>query len=167
MLRPNHPSLRSIFALTTAAALLAACQVPGTTEDRGPVASAGEVLSSDPKAATVVREMPDPVMRIPGLPIPDGVNVVLSDTVIAGQDNNWNGQVVLFSEDYQSVQFVEFMRSEMPKMGWEETAILRSRRTSITYVQGNRFATVRIMDREEGAEMDIVVAPVAIPESPE
>ena len=161
----KHTTFSALIPLSFAA-LLNACQVPGTTQDRGPVASAGEVFSGEPGSTAAVRAMPEAVMRIPGLPIPEGVNVVLSDTVIAGQDSNWNGQVVLFSEDYQSVQFVEFMRSEMPKMGWEETAILRSRRTSITYVQNNRFATVRIMDREEGAEMDIVVAPVAIPEAP-
>jgi hypothetical protein len=103
--------------------------------------------------------VPPNVMTIPGLPVPAGAEVVLGDTVLVGQDDTWTGQVVLVSRDFRPVQITEFMRQAMPNYGWEETAIVRSRRTSITFVQGDRFATVRIMSRETGTEMDIVVAP--------
>ena len=138
-----------------------ACQVSGT--GLGPTISAGEIPDTDPNTPVVNRTMPEPVMRIPGLPIPSDVEVILADTVIAGQDDSWNGQVVLFSKKYQAVQFVEFMRTEMPNMGWQETSVLRSRRTSISFVKDERFATVRIMQRDDGAEVDIVVAPIVSP----
>lgn len=107
--------------------------------------------------------VPPNVMTIPGLPVPDGAEVVVGDTVLVGQDETWTGQVVLIARGYRPIQITEFMRKAMLNYGWEETAIVRSRRTSITYVQGERFATVRIMGRENGTEMDIVVAPSSAP----
>lgn len=104
--------------------------------------------------------VPPNVLNIPGLPIPNGVLVSLADTVIVGGDEVWSGQVVMTSEKYQPVQLVEYMRTNMPQYGWVETAIVRSRRTSITFINKERYATVRIQPLgKSGSEIDIVVSP--------
>ncbi len=128
---------------------------------RGLTASAGSVApaSVDPSAPQPPAEMPPNVLTVPGLPVPKEAQVILSDTVIVGDDDKWTGQIVMMTEGFQPVQIVEYMRLNMPNYGWRETAIVRSRRTSITYVQGPRFATVRILPFENGAEIDIIVSP--------
>lgn len=148
-----------------AAVLLSGCVSPAS-EEQVQTASAGPGLAQiqtpdgqPPQEVTI----PPNVMTIPGLPVPAGAEVVLGDTVLVGQDETWTGQVVMLSGEYEPVQITEFMRQAMPRYGWEETAIVRSRRTSITFVQGERFATVRIMARSRGTEMDIVVAPSDAP----
>jgi len=147
-------------------ALLAGCtNLPGTggsVETAGAgsgVATVQRPGGAPPEEVTV----PPNVMTIPGLPVPDGAEVVVGDTVLVGQDESWTGQVVLIARAYRPIQITEFMRKAMPSYGWEETAIVRSRRTSITYVQDQRFATVRIMPRDNGTEIDIVVAPSSAP----
>lgn len=152
--------LRPISVLTISLAgflLLSACV--NTVSNTGPTASAGEAVSEDPNTPQTVRNMPPAVMTIPGLPVPDGATVVLGDTIIVGKDNEWTGQVVMTSEEYHTVQLVAFMRNEMPNFGWQETSIIQSARTSITFVKEDRLAVVRIMDRDGIAEMDVVVAP--------
>lgn len=154
------------LAAVVGLALIAGCaNLPGTggsVETAG--AGSGVATVQRPDGAPLDEvTVPPNVMTIPGLPVPDGAEVVVGDTVLVGQDESWTGQVVLIARSYRPIQITEFMRKAMPSYGWEETAIVRSRRTSITYVQDNRFATVRIMPRETGTEIDIVVAPSSAP----
>lgn len=154
--------LCALFALTFCTATLSACAV--LPEDRGPTAVAGAAGGfSDvqtPDGERGAQAIPPDVMTIPSLPVPDGAQVLLSDTVIVGGDEDWTGQVVMAADGYTIVQMVEFIRKEMPSFGWDETTIVRSRRTSITYVQGERVATIRIMPTNAGTEIDVVVAPI-------
>lgn len=142
--------------------LTAGCVSGGNSySNRGLTADAGSIapISVDPNAPQPPTEMPPNVLTVPGLPVPKEAQVILSDTVIVGDDDKWTGQIVMMTEGFQPVQIVEYMRLHMPSYGWRETAIVRSRRTSITYVQGPRFATVRILPFENGAEIDIIVSP--------
>lgn len=129
--------------------------------DRGPTAGVQAVSPSDPGRVAPAGELPPNVLTIPDLPVPPGSEVVLGDTVIVGDDLTWTGQVVMIGGATQPVQVVEFMRKNMPEYGWAETAIVRSRRTSLTYVKDERFATVRVLPLSSGVEVDVVVAPVA------
>jgi len=131
----------------------------GGSIERGPTAGVQAVSPNDPSAVAPESELPPNILTIPDLPVPPGSEVVLGDTVIVGDDLAWTGQVVMLGESNQPVQVVEFMRQYMPSYGWTETAIVRSRRTSITYVKGQRFATVRILPLQSGVEVDVVVAP--------
>lgn len=154
----------ALAAALTAALAVGACTPGGFGaggQDRAaaqggtPIASQGGVGGAAPQA-----EMPPDMMSLPSLPVPPGAEVLLGDTVIIGDDESWTGQVVMTTSNYSLVQVVEFMRRQMPDFGWTETAIVRSKRTSITYVRDERFATVRIMPNQSGAEIDIVVAPL-------
>ena len=142
--------------------LLSACEAvnkitPGSTQEN---TMAG--LDGEPSDGSV-NMVPPNILNIPGIPVPNGVLVSMGDTVIVGADDNWSGQVVMSSEEYQPIQLVEFMRKNMPRYGWVESAIVRSRRTSITYVNQDRFATVRIQPLDGGgSEIDIVVSPAGM-----
>lgn len=131
----------------------------GGNVDRGPVAGVQAVSPGNPGTVAPEGELPPNILTIPDLPVPPGSQVVLGDTVIVGDDLSWTGQVVMLGDSTQPVQVVEFMRKNMPEYGWAETAIVRSRRTSLTYVKGQRFATVRILPLSSGTEVDVVVAP--------
>lgn len=150
------------LATFAASALLAGCvgnSGGGGFTERGPTAGVQAVSPNNPGTVAPQGELPPNVLTIPDLPVPPGSEVLLTDTVIVGDDLVWTGQVVMVGDANQPVQVVEFMRRNMPDYGWAETAIVRSRRTSITYVKGERFATVRILPTEIGVEVDVVVAP--------
>jgi hypothetical protein len=110
-------------------------------------------------------DVPPDVLRIPQFPVPPNSTVVLGDTVIIGDDEDWSGQVFL-TAPYTVLQITQFYRAEMPKVGWVETAIVRSRRTSISYTRGNRVATLRLApqrDDSKGTEIDLVISPIQAP----
>ena len=153
---------RRVLVCAAAAMMLGGCiqnSVGGSTQ-RGPVAGVQAVSPNDPSAVAPEGELPPNVLTIPDLPVPPGSQVVLGDTVIVGDDLAWTGQVVMVGDANQPVQVVAFMRRNMPDYGWVETAIVRSRRTSLTYLKGDRFATVRVLPLDSGVEVDVVVAPV-------
>ncbi|MBI1208248.1 MAG: hypothetical protein GC191_13300 [Azospirillum sp.] len=109
--------------------------------------------------------MPQDILKIPQLPVPPNATVAIADTVIVGNDEEWTGQVIM-SAPYTVVQITQFYRNEMPKLGWVETAIVRSRRTSVSYTRGNRVATLRITaqrDDEKSTDIDVVVSPIQNP----
>ncbi len=108
-------------------------------------------MSSGPPSSVI----PPDVVRIPDIPIPPNGRIVREDTAIIGPDENWNGQVVI-TTSYSAAQMTEYYRVEMPKLGWSETAVVRARRTAITFTRGDRIAMVRIAP---SGEVDVVVAP--------
>ena len=111
--------------------------------------------------------MPPDMLKVPQFPVPPQAKVVLADTVIIGDDEDWSGQVFL-EVPYTVIQITQYYRAEMPKNGWIETAIVRSRRTSISYTRGNRVATLRLTpqrDNSKGTEIDLVIAPIHTPAS--
>lgn len=144
------------------APLLAGClnTVGGGGTETRVAAGGGTPISGGGTAGAQDAEMPPDMMNLPSLPVAPGSEVLLGDTVIIGDDESWTGQVVMSADGYSLVQVVEFMRRSMPNYGWRETAIVRSKRTSITYVRDERFATVRIMPIDGGTEVDVVVAPL-------
>jgi hypothetical protein len=106
--------------------------------------------------------IPPDVLTIPQLPVPPNSSFAIDDTVIVGNDDEWTGQVIL-NAPYTVVQVTQFYRTEMPKMGWAETAIVRARRTSVSFVRDQRVATIRISvqkDDPKRTDIDIVISPV-------
>ena len=143
-------------ALPMAAALLALAGCGGMG---GPTLAN---LNLNPNHETPADVPPD-VFSVPNIPVPSGANLIEGDTVVVGQDETWTGQLVM-TVPYTNSQMTQYYRQEMPKQGWEETAIVRARRTSISFVRGDRVATVRIAPAESGRlDIDIVVAPRGTP----
>jgi hypothetical protein len=136
------------LALVCSAALLQGCE-------RAQSLAATQLTSTTQSSGPPSTVIPPDVVRIPDIPIPPNGKVVREDTAIIGPDENWNGQVVITTA-YSAAQMTEYYRVEMPKLGWSETAVVRARRTAITFTRGDRIAMVRIAP---SGEVDVVVAP--------
>ena len=137
-----------LLLLAGSAALLAGCE---RAQSIAATQLTTSTLSSGPPSSVI----PPDVVRIPDIPIPPNGRIVREDTAIIGPDDNWNGQVVI-TTSYTAAQMTEYYRVEMPKLGWGETAVVRARRTAITFTRGDRIAMVRIAP---SGEVDEVVAP--------
>jgi len=123
--------------------------------DRAQSLAATQLTSATIGSGPPSSVIPPDIVRIPDIPIPPGGKIVREDTAIIGPDDNWNGQVVV-TTSYTAAQMTEYYRVEMPKLGWNETAVVRARRTAITFTRGDRIAMVRIAPT---GEVDVVVAP--------
>jgi hypothetical protein len=145
---------RSTLALSLCLATLAlqAC-------DRGRAVGETQLTSATSGAAMPSATSPADVIRVPDIPIPPEGQIIREDTAIIGPDDQWNGQVVIATK-YSNTQMTEYYRAEMPKLGWTETAIVRARRSAITFTRGDRIAMVRIAPT---GEVDVVVAPATAP----
>jgi hypothetical protein len=147
----TRSTLPSAFWLLASLPLLAGCE-------RAQSLAATHLTAGTQNTVPMATEVPPDVVRVPDIPIPPNSKIVRDDTTILGADDSWTGQVVI-TTSYTPPQMTEYYRVEMPKLGWSETAVLRARRTAITFTRGDRIALVRIAPN---GEVDIVVAP-AIP----
>jgi hypothetical protein len=138
----------TLLLLVCSAVLVTGCE-------RAQSIAATQLTSSTMSSGPPSSVIPPDVVRIPDIPIPPNGRIVREDTAIIGPDENWNGQVVI-TTSYSAAQMTEYYRVEMPKLGWSETAVVRARRTAITFTRGDRIAMVRIAP---SGEVDVVVAP--------
>ncbi|MEI7608480.1 MAG: hypothetical protein WCJ64_13975 [Rhodospirillaceae bacterium] len=153
---PSAGRHRRLLALAAATILLAGCVTTGSNAES--LSRQGDESFTNQSEGVV----PPDVLKIPQFPVPPHATVVLADTVIIGDDEDWSGQVFL-TAPYTVIQITQFYRAEMPKNGWIETAIVRSRRTSISYTRGNRVATLRLTpqkDDAKGTDIDLVISPI-------
>lgn len=147
---------------------LAACGGSGPSAGSGNIDPQRGGASSGDQQTMV----PPNVLNIPQIPVPPGATIALEDTVIVGADDTWTGQVVM-QTNYRVVQVTGFFRAEMPKYGWTETAIVRSRRVAISFTRDDRVAIVRIAPKgggiipsgEGASEIDVIVSPAYAPDS--
>jgi hypothetical protein len=147
--------------------------LPAACNQGSPVGAAapdagGLGSATGPGATNMV---PPNVLNIPQVPVPPGATISLEDTVIVGADETWTGQVVM-QAPFRVVQVTGFFRAEMPKFGWVETAIVRSRRVAISFTRDDRVAIVRIAPKGGGflpgnegtSEIDVIVSPAYAPD---
>jgi len=156
---PSAVTIRRLLGLAIFAAIVSGCGATGAQSLFGG-GSPPPPAADDPAAL-----VPPDVLKIPQFPVPPNAQVVLADTVIVGDDEDWSGQVFL-SAPYTVIQITQYYRAEMPKAGWIETSIVRSRRTSISYTRGNRVATLRLVpsrDDAKNTDIDLVVSPIQTP----
>ncbi len=128
--------------------------------------STGAQTTTQPSSTGDTTLVPPNVFTVPQIPVPPEAQIALEDTVIVGADESWTGQVVM-TAPYRVVQVTLFFRQEMPKYGWVETAIVRSRRVAISFTRDDRVAIVRIAPKgggvfgsgEGSTEIDVIVSP--------
>ncbi len=127
----------------------------------------GAQTTSQPTSTGDTTLVPPNIFTVPQIPVPPEAQIALEDTVIVGADESWTGQVVM-TAPYRVVQVTLFFRQEMPKYGWVETAIVRSRRVAISFTRDDRVAIVRIAPKSGGGvfgsgdgstEIDVIVSP--------
>jgi hypothetical protein len=139
----NTSSLR--LALILAAALgLAACS-RGT--DLPPASSAAQ------------GDQPANFQLVTDIPIPSGATMDNDRSLILSDRDRWTGRVVmrLFNS---ANEVTAFYQQQMPNFGWQPMMSVISETSVMTYVRGDRAATVQVERRTVyGTLVSVTVAP--------
>lgn len=97
--------------------------------------------------------------QLTDVPLPAGYSLNHSDTFILGEGDHWSGRLA-YSINSSADDMFNFIRQQMPAMGWHEVSVYRAPVSVLTYTRGNRVATVRISSGTfYGSNVEMVVAP--------
>ena len=133
------------FVFTVVALAVSGC----ATEDMG---SSARADGSDGMASPSFAQFND-------IPIPEKASMDLRQTLLLGGSSSWIGRLV-FVAPYTQNNLFDFYMSEMPKFGWTELTVVRSKVSILSYRMDNRVATVQIeSDVLNGASVSITVSP--------
>lgn len=141
---PDTPA-RFIRALLAAslAATLGACAATGSKE--------GEAKSA--AAATPAYQ---PVSDVP---IPSGTAIKPERSLILGSGDSWLGRMVLDLK-LNSTQAFTFYQEQMGAYGWQEVTAVQGKNSILTYVRGERAATLEITPGSmSGSTVSVTVSP--------
>lgn len=138
-----HAPIRALAAAATAA-LLASCTTTGTT---------GTDKSASAAAATPNYQ---PVTDIP---IPSGTRINTERSVILGGGDRWYGKMLLVLER-PTTQAYAYYQEQMTAFAWEPVTAIQGKVSTITFVRGDRAATVEIGPAGlRGSEVSVTVSP--------
>jgi hypothetical protein len=112
--------------------------------------------TGDPQDGGASNE-PANVFRVPGIPVPDGAIVQDDRSFVNGPDNRWSGWIVMRHRSFSPAQMVEFMRSEMPREGWQETDVQRGGISMLAFSKGDRVVVMHIVEVAGQTEIDMAV----------
>jgi hypothetical protein len=98
-----------------------------------------------------------------GVAIPEGYSLDRSETLVLGEGERWTGRLV-YSVNSSSSDMYEFIRRQMPTLGWTEVSVVRAATSVMTYASPTtgRVATYHISGRNFppwGTNVSVVVAP--------
>lgn len=136
--------LKSAFIpLSIAALLVAACSNQSLIQ--GPKGSAG---------ADTARFEP-----IRDIPIPTGSTLDNDRSLILSNEREWTGRLVM-KADPSMPQLFAYYAKQMRSFGWEPVASIMGETSVLTYVQGQRAATVQIRPATlQGSIVTVTMAP--------
>lgn len=93
------------------------------------------------------------------VPIPEKASMDLKQTLLLGGASSWVGRLV-FAAPYTLNGMFDFYMSEMPKFGWKEITVVRSKISVLSFSSGNRIATVQLeSDIVNGTIVSFTVSP--------
>jgi hypothetical protein len=96
-----------------------------------------------------------------GVALPSSYSLDSGKSLALGVGERWIGRIV-FTSGTSSGDMFDFYRSEMPKYGWTEGAVVRAETSILTFnsPSTNRTAVVQISSRTlGGAYVEMVVSP--------
>lgn len=83
----------------------------------------------------------------------------LKQTLLLGGSSSWIGRLV-FSTPYSLNSMFDFYMSEMPKFGWKEVTVVRSKISVMTFTNKSRIATIQLeQDLVNGSIVSFTVSP--------
>jgi hypothetical protein len=150
------PSLHSIFkamigshlrlALCLVAALGAAACTRGTEL---PPSSASGTGGDQPANFQLVTD----------IPIPSGATMDNERSLILSDRDRWTGRVVMTLSNSAN-EVTAFYQQQMPNFGWQPMMSVTAETSVLTYVRGDRAATVQVERRTVyGSLVSVTVAP--------
>ena len=93
------------------------------------------------------------------IPIPEKATMDLKQTLLLGGSSAWIGRLV-FSTPYSLNSMFDFYMSEMPKFGWKEVTVVRSKISVMTFTNKCRIATIQLeQDLVNGSIVSFTVSP--------
>ncbi|WP_239988467.1 hypothetical protein [Paramagnetospirillum kuznetsovii] len=132
------------FALPVIAGLaLAAC-------------SRGTMLPANSSAAS---DQPANFQLVTDIPIPTGATMDNDRSLILSDRDRWTGRVVMTLSNSAN-EVTAFYQSQMPNFGWQPMMSVTSETSVLTYLRGDRAATVQVERRTVyGTTVSVTVAP--------
>jgi hypothetical protein len=104
--------------------------------------------------------------QFPDMPIPEGGNVDLENTLVFGGGNYWFGRLVI-TTSFGPNEMFDFYANQLPSFGWDAITSLRSTISVLTYAREDRVATIQIQKRTiRGAEVTVTVSPRGASQTP-
>lgn len=139
---------KSPLILITFSAFLALAGCSGTTLNPSSKGDASEALQ--PSFAD-----------FSDLPIPTSAHMNVDRSLILGPKDNWLGRLVFHSSNSASESF-DFYTNGMPRFSWQPVAVVRGATSTMTYMRGDRVASIQITGTTfGGSDIEITVAPAA------
>ena len=93
------------------------------------------------------------------IPIPEKATMDLKQTLLLGGSSAWIGRLV-FSTPYSLNSMFDFYMSEMPKFGWKEITVVRSKISVMSFTNKSRIATIQLeQDLVNGSVVSFTVSP--------
>ena len=97
--------------------------------------------------------------RFPDMPVPEGGDVDLEQTLVVGGGDYWFGRLVV-TTSFSPNEMFDFYANQLPSFGWDAITSLRSTVSVLTYARKDRVATIQIRERTiRGAEVTVTVSP--------
>ena len=93
------------------------------------------------------------------IPIPEKATMDLKQTLLLGGSSAWIGRLV-FSTPYSLNSMFDFYMSEMPKFGWKDITVVRSKISVMSFTNKSRIATIQLeQDLVNGSIVSFTVSP--------
>ena len=139
MIPPLPKALLSLIA----AAMLTACT-------RGTVLPANSSSSAD---------QPGNFQLVTDIPIPSGATMDNERSLILSDRDRWTGRVVMTLSNSAN-EVTAFYQAQMPNFGWQPMMSVTAETSVLTYLRGDRAATVQVERRTVyGTMVSVTVAP--------
>lgn len=96
---------------------------------------------------------------ITDIPLPSGAGIDQDRSLILSDRDRWTGRVVMVLTNSAN-DMTNFYQTQMPNFGWQPMMSITSETSILTYLRGDRAATVQIERRSVlGSIVTITVAP--------
>ena len=87
-------------------------------------------------------ELPN-ALQISDIPIPNGAKFDTENSLIIGANDGWLGRIVI-KTDIPPIQAFNHFYNGMPSLGWGLVTIVQARISMLTYMRGERVASIQI-----------------------
>ncbi len=115
--------------------------------------------SSGNRATLAAGEKASAFARFSDIPVPPDASMDVDRSLLFGTDESWFGRLAIKASTNIDVLY-DFYRNEMSRFGWTEVTTVRAGTSVLTYVRGERVATVQIYPaRFTGTKVDVTVSP--------
>lgn len=103
--------------------------------------------------------LPPSFAQFNDIPIPEKAMMDLKQSLLLGGESTWIGRLV-FAAPYTQNSLFDFYMSEMPKFGWSEITVVRSKISVLSFRRDTRIATIQLeSDIVSGTVVSFTVSP--------